>query len=407
MIASEPSLRHQPAAVRVAIASPYVWPYVRRGSERLLNDLAVYLHQAGLEVHVFAMAPHDSSEIRDGVHYHLLQERWRSTRRQFNSLHAFAWRLQAAFRDVPVDVVFCLSYFDAYAAVRARDRFGLSHQVIFQNVGIPIRRYFRAVPLDRWFMHTVLRKADTCLVLSEYARLTLQRDFGVTGLALPPPVFVDAFVADPAAPAPPAPTSPQLLFVGDLEEPRKGASLLCTAFVMLKEQHPTLRLCLAGRVHDATRERLLSRPGMSRWRSDVEFAGLGPVDGLPTLYRAASVTVLPAVWEAFGLVLVESLAAGTPVVGADHGGISDIVQGDGVGALFDPGPFGLESHAAGALAEAIAGVLVRGKTAAVQAACRQRAQSFSWRTLGPRYLELVTAAARKPAWSGATATPAP
>ena len=112
--------RHQ--ALRVAVTNPFAWPYVRRGSERLLNDLAAYLHAQGMQVDVYAMAPSDAQELREGVRYHLLAERWRFNRRQLNSMHYFALRLQSALRDDPPDVVFCLNYFDAYAALRARRR---------------------------------------------------------------------------------------------------------------------------------------------------------------------------------------------------------------------------------------------------------------------------------------------
>jgi cytochrome oxidase assembly protein ShyY1 len=75
------------------------------------------------------------------------------------------------------------------------------------------------------------------------------------------------------------------------------------------------------------------------------------------------VTLLPAVWEAFGLVLLESLAAGTPVVGAAHAGIVDIVDPaqPALGALFDPGSTGRAADNLDGLVAAIETVLVGGK----------------------------------------------
>lgn len=387
MTASEVCRARVGAPLRVAIASPFVWPYVRRGSERLLNDLAAYLHAAGAKVEVFAMAPCAGEEDRDGVRYHLLRERCRTTLRQFNSLHWFAWRLQAALRDALPDVVFCLSYFDAYAAVQARRRHGLCYRVIFQNVGIPIRSYFRAVPIDRWLMGRVLHDADQLLVLSHFAQDTLMRDFGVDAQVLPPPVYTERFVGQFPDSTPP--DVPTLLFVGDVEEPRKGAQVLCEAFARLKPEWPTLRLHFVGNVRVETQRRLRETPMPASHQDDICFFGVGDIGGLPAHFQAASVTVLPAVWEAFGLVLVESLAAGTPVVGARHGGISDVIQGEMIGALFEPGVFRHECLAVDALVNALRPVLLRGKTATVQAACRARAQSFSWRALGPRYLQIV------------------
>ena len=388
--------RHQ--ALRVAVTNPFAWPYVRRGSERLLNDLAAYLHAQGMQVDVYAMAPSDAQELREGVRYHLLAERWRFNRRQLNSMHYFALRLQSALRDDPPDVVFCLNYFDAYAALRARRRHGLSYKVVFQSVGIPISSYYRTVPLDRWFMRTVLREADRCVVLSSFARDTLRRDFGVEAQILPPPVDTDLFAGEDTSGAPDG--APSLLFVGDVDEPRKGAVLLCEAFARLRAEWPGLRLRFVGRASEERRRHLLALPALGDAGCDVEFVGLGDVGELPALYRAASVTVLPSVWEAFGLVLVESLAAGTPVVGARHGGIGDIVEGPPVGALFEPGVFRRESHAVDALADALRSVLSRGKDAAVRSACRVRAEAFGWRTLGPRYAEMVQALHVEPTVEG-------
>lgn len=393
-VSSAPSVPS--AALRVAITNPFVWPHVRRGSERLLNDLAAYLHDAGMAVEVYAMAPQDAEEERAGVRYHLLRERWRARWRQLNSLHYFAWRLQAELRAAPPDLVFCLNYFDAFAALRARRRWGLRYKVVFQNVGIPIRSYFRAVPLDRCFMRTVLREADQCLVLSRFAHEALRREFGTPSQILPPPVYTERFAVPPgmAGTADAADVSPTLLFVGDVEEPRKGARLLCQAFARLRAEWPGLQLVFAGRAGAAAQQRLLALPELDGMQGALRFCGVGEVAALPALYRTASVTVLPAVWEAFGLVLVESLAAGTPVVGARHGGIEDVVQGELSGALFDPGRFGRASEAVGPLVDALRTVLARGKTAAVQAACRARAEQFSWASLGPAYAGLVESLGR-------------
>jgi phosphatidyl-myo-inositol alpha-mannosyltransferase len=384
--------------LRIAITNPFAWPHVRRGSERLLNDLAAYLDGAGHHVTVIAMGPQDLQEMRDGVRYRLVQERLRSPWRQFNSLHYFAWRLQAVLKEESPQVVFCLNYFDAYAAVRCRARHSLSFRVLFQNVGIPTRRYFRAVPLDRWFMRAVLRRADHCLVLSRFAQERLRDEFGRDSQVLPAPVVTRSFHGASPGPLAIPGEGPVLLFVGDVDEPRKGARVLCRAFAQLKRTLPSLRLRLVGRAGAATQRSLLGLPDVHAVRDSIEFCGVGAVASLPSHFRAASVTVLPSVWEAFGLVLVESLAAGTPVVGARHGGISDIVQGELVGALFDPGAFSQQSDAVQALADALMRVLQRGKTAEVMAACRARAEVFSWERLGPAYLSLIEAGStRSPA----------
>jgi glycosyltransferase involved in cell wall biosynthesis len=73
-------------------------------------------------------------------------------------------------------------------------------------------------------------------------------------------------------------------------------------------------------------------------------------DALVDLYRSAWVSVLPAFREAFGLVVVESLACGTPVVGMRDGGAVPQILGEG-GLIADPDPQSLARTLLGALDE--------------------------------------------------------
>jgi phosphatidylinositol alpha-mannosyltransferase len=246
--------------------------------------------------------------------------------------------------------------------------------------------------LDRWFFETVVKKADEFLVLSGFAQEQLETEFGRRATVLAPPVRTESFNDD----RPDTPASSVVLFAGDAQEPRKGVRALCRAFARLHAHDPQLRLRIAGRADEALRRALLALPDVAPARDAIEFCGLGRVEDLPAHFREAAVTVLPSVWEAFGLVLVESLAAGTPVVGARHGGIPEVIQGPLVGELFDPGEFAEQTEAVDALAAAMRAVLDRGKGPEVRAACRERALEFGWARLGPRYLECIEEAASAP-----------
>lgn len=389
------------APLHVVITSPFVWPWVRRGSERMLNDLSRYLASRGHRVTVFATAPEDRIEDREGVRYHLLGTRLGLRPRQLNALHDFAFRLQRPLAECRPDVVFCMHYFDAYAALRARKRSGRPFGVIFHSVGILSRRHFRAVPLDAWFFRTVRRESDLTVAVSRFAGEVYRREFGTEAVVIAPPVVVEQFAAGGAAPQG-APQAPILLFVGDADERRKGARPLCLAFARVARRVPDARLVFAGHASASTREALTALCAQHGVADRVDFPGVGRVEDLPGHYRRAAVTVLPSTGESFGMSLVESLAAGTPVVSSRHGGPAEIVDSDLVGRLFDPGGRGDEVDNVEGLAEAILAVLARGKPPEVAEACRRRAAHYGFGELGPVYEALLARVAREARAGSAT-----
>jgi teichuronic acid biosynthesis glycosyltransferase TuaC len=143
-----------------------------------------------------------------------------------------------------------------------------------------------------------------------------------------------------------SPSRPQVLFVGRISRD-KGVDVLLRAFAQLARNDLTLRLVGPG-AGDLDPVREAARLGIAtRVLVDPEM----PQAELAQVYAEASCTVLPSLHEGFGIVLVESLLVGRPVVGTDVGGIREIVTPD-VGGLVPPGD-------PTALAAAIASVLSR------------------------------------------------
>ncbi|MEN8164620.1 MAG: glycosyltransferase [Acidobacteriota bacterium] len=123
---------------------------------------------------------------------------------------------------------------------------------------------------------------------------------------------------------------PQILFVGRFSE-NKGISDLVRAMVIIGAEMPEARLALVG-----------FGPDEDRIRSTIAAVGLGDRvtilgrvsrDDIPAHMASADLLVLPSIKvEGLGVVLLEALASGTPVVGTDVGGIPDIIE-DGVTGL--------------------------------------------------------------------------
>ena len=119
-----------------------------------------------------------------------------------------------------------------------------------------------------------------------------------------------------------------ILFVGRIE-PLKGIDKLLMAMTYVENRHG-LRLVVVGgdgnSQHDIERLQRLSRE--LHIQDSVTFLGLVAQEELPRFYSAADVCVVPSYYESFGLVALESLACGTPVVATNVGGTRSVI-GDG------------------------------------------------------------------------------
>jgi phosphatidylinositol alpha-mannosyltransferase len=206
------------------------------------------------------------------------------------------------------------------------------------------------------------RRCNATVALSQAARDAFHRWLGVEAEVIPPPVDVNAFTPDPAKRA----DRPTIVCAADPNEPRKRVALLTEAFALVRRERPDARLILDRR----------ARPG-----AGIEPRDLDDRSRLAGAYREAWVSALPSTGEAFGLVLAEAMACGTPVVATDEGGMREVANDEAVGRLFsgdDPG----------ALAHALLDALDLAADPATAAACRARAEEFSSARCANRYLEL-------------------
>jgi glycosyltransferase involved in cell wall biosynthesis/GT2 family glycosyltransferase len=173
-----------------------------------------------------------------------------------------------------------------------------------------------------------------------------------------------------------------VLFIGRLE-PRKGIDVFLTAAHRLLAEHDTLRVIVAGED---------SRPGPSGLRypewwttlaghgvDRLEFRGLVSDAELSDLIDEATVVVMPSRYESFGLVAVEAMMHGRPIVASDVGGLAEVIDDGNTGVL-------VPVDDSDALADAVTSLIVDPRLAASIAA-RGR-QHFS------EHLTAVAAAAR-------------
>jgi phosphatidylinositol alpha-mannosyltransferase len=129
---------------------------------------------------------------------------------------------------------------------------------------------------------------------------------------------------------------PTVVFLGRVDEPRKGLHVLLEAWPAVRERVPGAALVVAG-------------PGEVDAPPDVTVLGLVPEPDKPAVYAGADVYCAPNTHgESFGIVLIEAMAAGTPVVASDLEAFRRVLDDGEAGVLF---PVGDSAALAAALAD--------------------------------------------------------
>ncbi|MEK7367247.1 MAG: glycosyltransferase, partial [candidate division NC10 bacterium] len=257
----------------------------------------------------------------------------------------------------------------------------------------------------------VLARADRVAVLSEFSRDQLARCHTLDPAdVLRIPGGVDPAVFRPAEDRAALrrlldlpPGGPLLITVRNLV-PRMGLEDLIRAMAAVTAAFPEATLLLGGAGPlRADLERLAEAAGVA---ARTRFLGYVPEERLPDLLRAADLFVLPTrMLEGFGLVTVEALACGTPVVGTPVGATPELLGPLGAGLLLSGvGPVPL---AEGILRRLRADAADPGAAAALRRACREHALTYDWeravealeglaRDLAPRPCPFCGTAAARP-----------
>ena len=365
--------------LRIAITSTVSWPYVRRGS-RITYELAVYLAKQGHEVHYISTKPGSVSRRKtvDGVHteYHRLIEHPLLTLCKVQKFDTFSLSCLGSLLNGDYDIVQTTFPMDAFAASVHKSIRGTPFVHYMFDRFYPryyITRYGKLV------FNRCIRTASRIGTISGFIRDDLKEKFGVEGVVIPGTVDIEQFTLRENKDV----NVPLILSTSSLQEPRKRVDLLVRAFERLLVHVPDAILILSGHTVPERTKALLESVN-PRTRKSIEIPGVGKREDLPRLYQNAAVTVLPSVNEAFGLVILESLASGTPVVGTRSGGIPDILNDPQTGVLFEEGDG----------PEEVCMALLKGldlsRDPETKMRCRRHAEQYSWSNIGPLYEKLYS-----------------
>jgi glycogen synthase len=385
-----------PDLVRILTLSWEYPPRVVGGLGRHVAALTRSLAAQGHEVHVVTRDHPDApAEDRvDGVHVVRVGEAPPVI--PFDAENLVPWVLafnngvQAAahrlLREHPVDLVHAHDWLVGYAAasVKAAHDLPLVATVHATEYG----RHQGHLPTDlsklihqvEWWLTYEARRIITC---SRYMKREVRTIFDLPAAkvtVVPNGVAVDDFRLpdDEVTAFRRAITRPGeklVVFAGRLEY-EKGVQTAIRAMERLLDEVGPVRFVVAGvGTYADDLRRLVRRLRLTR---RVTFTGFLEDHDLRLHYAAADVAVAPSIYEPFGLVAVEAMACGTPVVVGDTGGLREIV-GDDAGLRFEPGD-------ADSLADALIAVLTDEDLAAelVDRASAVIARRYDWRQVARR-----------------------
>ena len=253
-------------------------------------------------------------------------------------MRAFGDHLRKRWSRELVDVVHAHFWMSGLAAVRGAADFGIPVLQTFHALGTVKRRQQgdkdtsppARIELERRLCRTVDRVIATCS--DEVAELEAMGLPASRASVIPCGVDTDIF-----RPGPAVRNGQRLLVVGRLVE-RKGVGNVIEALAEL----PGIHLDIAGgppvdRLDDDPQIRRLRRLAESKGLADrVHFRGSVPRGELPALICSADVVVAVPWYEPFGIVPVEAMACGRPVVGSTVGGLLDTVVPGVTGELVPP-----------------------------------------------------------------------
>ena len=215
-----------------------------------------------------------------------------------------------------------------------------------------------------------LEKISGRIAVSEDARRTVTTHLGGDAVVIPNGVNVARFAEAAPEPAWQGTTgAPTLAFLGRIDEPRKGLPVLAAAMPAVLARHPGARVLVAGPGDvEAARERM--DPAVA---AATEFLGMVSDEEKAALLSSVDAYVAPHTGgESFGIVLVEAMSAGAPVVASDLAAFVRVLDAGRCGAMFaneDPADLSRQ------LLRLLGDPAARGRLRAEGA---RRAQVFDW-----------------------------
>jgi phosphatidyl-myo-inositol alpha-mannosyltransferase len=215
----------------------------------------------------------------------------------------------------------------------------LPHMVLLNSKTVNVATFHAARVTNPWYtafkpyFSMVLGKLDGRIAVSEPARELMTQYFEGPYNIIPNGIDLERY-HDGVTPFPWARDgTPRILFVGRFNESRKGFKYLLRALPMIRQQFPKTRLLVVGPGEPEKFTKMIDQYHIH----GVDFAGQASAEDLPRYYASCDVFCAPAIkGESFGMVLLEAMASGKPVVATNIPGYASVLAHDRQGILVEP-----------------------------------------------------------------------
>ena len=341
--------------MRVCLVSSSLHPVPVAGHgavETQMMEHARGLAANGHDVRVITVGEGEqiTSDTAEGVRFHRLGAAYE------NADHRGAWglpRSQVQFglrawrliKTLNPHIVHCHSRYPCLIGVsgragRWRTIYHAHNWKLAERMDYPILSPRRAATvLGAGVDRRIARRCDHVIGVSKFIKRRIVATAGIPADRVS--VVTNVVDGELFRPEPPAPGRRGILFVGRIAA-EKGVDTLIESMVRVASAVPEAQLSIVGPNHDGTErgpysnhcKRLVERLGL---QERVRFAGAVPNRELPAMLRSSRLLVVPSIWgEPCGIVVLEGLACGVPVVASRVGGIPELIDEGRTGLLVSP-----------------------------------------------------------------------
>ncbi|SFP38519.1 Phosphatidylinositol alpha-mannosyltransferase [Geodermatophilus dictyosporus] len=363
--------------MRIGLVCPYRWD-VPGGVQYHVRDLAETLRGLGHHVEVLTPAGHEESLPAEHATWagRTVPVPYNGSMASMQLGPVSAARVRRWLREGHFDVVH----------VHEPATPSVSLVVCMTATGPLVATYHAATTRSRWLaavgplIRPWLERISGRIAVSDFARRVQVEHLGNDAVVIPNGVHVAPFAQGPSLPGHTRGVDgPTIGFLGRYDEPRKGLPVLLEAMRTVVREHPGARLLVAGRgdpgaLRDALGDDLAPSVAVLGEISEADKAAF---------LRSVDVYCAPnLLGESFGVVLIEAMAAGAPIVASDLDAFARVLEDGAAGVLVRRGD-------SAALARALSDLLADpGRRARLSAAGQAAAAGYDWQVVARRVLDV-------------------